>query len=233
MNFYILADDPIGQQRIQHYLPASFITDSPTKLITALAADPNPKIILLDLEIKGLLHAGINTAKMIRQTDCISPIIVITTHDELSLQIFQSHISALDFIQKAQPETQFGKKLQHSVQMAYQRLNQFDLKMPVWLAIHNGVHTETFDLNTISHVSSNNGRHYINVHQSNITTQIRNTIKQISRYHDKFLQVHASFCVNQDSIQQYHRKDNVLLLTTGDLLPVSRRFKHNLSYLQP
>lgn len=188
---------------------------------------------MLDLEIKGLLHAGINTAKMIRQTDCISPIIVITTHDELSLQIFQSHISALDFIQKAQPETQFGKKLQHSVQMAYQRLNQFDLKMPVWLAIHNGVHTETFDLNTISHVSSNNGRHYINVHQSNITTQIRNTIKQISHYHDKFLQVHASFCVNQDFIQQYHRKDNVLLLTTGDLLPVSRRFKHNLSYLQP
>ncbi|WP_337090394.1 LytTR family transcriptional regulator DNA-binding domain-containing protein [Leuconostoc pseudomesenteroides] len=56
---------------------------------------------------------------------------------------------------------------------------------------------------------------------------------EISRYHDKFLQVHASFCVNQDFIQQYQCKDKVLLLTTGDLLPVSRRFKHNLSYLQP
>ncbi|MGO3411877.1 MAG: LytR/AlgR family response regulator transcription factor, partial [Leuconostoc falkenbergense] len=61
MNFYVLEDDPIGQQRIQRYLPTSFITDSPTKLLTALAADTHPKIILLDLEIKGLLHAGINT----------------------------------------------------------------------------------------------------------------------------------------------------------------------------
>ena len=232
MQSAVLEDDPIGQQRIQHYLPTSFITDSPTKLLAALAADTHPKIVLLDLEIKGLLHAGINTAKMIRQTDCVSPIIIITTHDELSLQTFQSHISALDFIQKAQPEAQFGKKLQHAVQMAYQRLNQFDLKMPVWLTIHNGAHTETFDLNTISHVSSNNGRHYINVHQSNTTTQIRNTIKQISQSHDKFLQIHASFCVNHDFIQQYRLKDKTLLLTTGDLLPVSRRFKHNLSYLQ-
>jgi len=83
MNYYLLEDNLIQQRRIQHIIANCLVFDQPMALLDALKADQSAKVILLDLEIRTVENVGLNVAKMIRQFDTISQIIIVTTHSEM------------------------------------------------------------------------------------------------------------------------------------------------------
>lgn len=225
---YLLEDDITQQKRIKQYIQHIHTFTSPANLLSAVLKDKTPKIILLDLEIKDVIYAGLQTAQLIRKNDIISPIIIVTTHCELSWHTFQHHISALDFIDKSQPESAFAQQLKSAIYTADKVLKRYDKKSPNLITIRNGAHLVQFDLNHLSYVSSNKGTHYINVFTKNGVSKIRNTIKTIASSHENFIQIHASFCINRDFIKQYLKSEKIIELTDGTLLPVTRKFQHHL-----
>nr|MWN21793.1 hypothetical protein [Leuconostoc lactis] len=80
------------------YIASNVMADQPALLLAALQADRQPKVILIDLALHHVVHAGLNVAQAIRSFDSLSPIIIVSTHTELLAMSYQYQICGTWFI---------------------------------------------------------------------------------------------------------------------------------------
>lgn len=225
MNYYLLEDNLIQQDRIQSILKSCHIFDQPAALLAALQADTAPKIILLDLEIRTVANAGLNVAKMIRQFDILSPIIIVTTHSEMATMSYQYQIGALDFIDKTQNEQQFKQRLTSAIAVAEQRIQTQDVAQAEMISLPNGQKSEQIMLNDIRYVTCNDSKsHLITVYCTHKSVQVRSTVKLLPTLHEDLIQIHAAYVINKRHLVSVDTAARTVQLTDQMRVPYSRKY---------
>lgn len=109
MDFVVCDDDSFFRKNIIKVIDKLLIPSdvnykihefsSYTKDFEKLISKKNPKVYILDIEIKNSI-SGIDIARKIRKHDWDSIIIIVTSHSELSFQVMKAQIMLLDFISK-------------------------------------------------------------------------------------------------------------------------------------
>ncbi|CAK8054291.1 LytR/AlgR family response regulator transcription factor [Eupransor demetentiae] len=225
MTYYLLEDGKTYQRKIKKILPGTKAYGSPRELIAALDQDEyGHKIIILDLEIKGIRQAGFRTAQHIRRQDPHAQIIIVTSHTEMSFLCFQYQIGVIDFISKNDEEQAFQSRLQRAVQTAKDNISRIEEITEIPVRFPNGSQFIKGDLNQVDYISSEKGTHYLEIHTRSNTIKVRANLKDISAIHKNLLQIHAAYCINISQIESYRAGTQTLTLKNGTNLPVSRRF---------
>lgn len=225
MNYYLLEDNFIQQQRIQHIVENCRVFEQPADFLVALKEDLTDKVILLDLEIHTVANAGLTVAKMIRQFDATSPIIIVTTHSEMLEQGLKYHIGILDFINKTQPELLFAKRVQSAVSEAEQQIRIQSGVESDFVALPNGKKTENINLNDIVYATcSESTSHQLTIYCEQKNVQIRATVKSLPKLHPNLMQIHAAYVINKDKVMVFDAKKNAVQLNNGVTLPCARKY---------
>lgn len=231
MNCYFLEDNLIQQRRVQAIFPTCQVFENPTIFLDKVLADKQDKVIFLDLEIGNVVHAGLEIAKIIRQTDKISAIIILSTHTELVERSFKCHIYALDFIDKLQSEQLFRKQLVSVMDSAIAN-SEKSQKPAELVAIPNGRKHELVDINQIYAIYTDLSRsHSIVVLCQNKQLVLRSSLTLIEKLHADFLRVHSGYIINRHKIDRIAFNEMTLLLTNNRVIPFSRRYKKTLKLL--
>ncbi|MGY3743500.1 LytR/AlgR family response regulator transcription factor [Leuconostoc inhae] len=225
MNYYLLEDNLIQQRRIQHIIANCLVFDQPMALLDALKADQSAKVILLDLEIRTVENVGLNVAKMIRQFDTMSQIIIVTTHSEMIEQGLKYHIGMIDFIDKAQSDSLFTKRLLSAITAAEQQIRMQNGTQSELIRLPNGQKSESLYLNDIVYMTSNQSQsHQLTVCCEQKSIQIRTTVKSLPDLHQNFIQIHAAYVVNKSKVSAFDAKKRTVQLHNGVLLPCARKY---------
>lgn len=225
MKYYLLEDDLIQQNRINSMLQACYIFDQPAALLKALQADPEPKIILLDLEIRTVSHAGLNVAKLIRQFDILSPIIIVTTHSEMVAMSYQYQIGALDFIDKTQNEQLFKQRLMSAVDVAEQHIQTQNVAQAEIINVPNGQKSEQIILDDIRYASCNDSKsHLLTIYCAYKNIHVRSTVKCLPTLHDDLIQIHAAYVINKRHLVSMDTTTRTVQLTDQMDVPYSRKY---------
>ncbi len=232
MNYYLLEDNLVQQRRIQQIIENCQVFDQPTSLLEALKADKLAKVILLDLEIRTVDNVGLNVAKMIRQFDTMSQIIIVTTHSEMLEQGLKYHISMIDFIDKVQSETLFTKRLLSAVTEAEQQIRQQSGTQSEFITLPNGKKSESINLNDIIYMTSSQSQsHRLTVCCEQKNIQVRTTVKSLPKLHQNFMQIHAAYVVNKSKVVAFDAHTNTVQLNNGVLLPCARKYLKSMRQL--
>lgn len=89
------------------------------KNLSNIIKDKNDsKIYLLDIEMPG--KSGIEIASMIRQNDWDSIIIILTSHQELELEVLRKRLLIFDFISKFD---NYEEKIKYAVEVLLNKMN--------------------------------------------------------------------------------------------------------------
>ncbi|MDF7627038.1 response regulator transcription factor [Lactobacillaceae bacterium L1_55_11] len=224
MNYYLLEDARVDQRYIKKLIPTIKIFDSPRELMAVFKDDSEPKIIILDIEIKGVVRAGLEIARLIRQHDPHAQIIMISHHEDLMPVCLEYHIAAIDFIPKKIDERYFADRLLEAIKTAQDNIEKIAAVAVIPIKLPNGAHTYKVNLNDILYIASEKATHYLEVFTTDGIIKIRANLKDIPQVHPQLIQIHAAYCINIDRLETYTTKTHTACLSNGVHLPVSRRF---------
>lgn len=224
MNYYLLEDARIEQRRLKKFLPVLKIYDTPKQLLADVTQDDGPKIMILDVEIKGVEQAGFKIAKMIRDQDPHAQIIMISHHDQLLPLCLEYHIAVIDFVPKKLGDQQFIQRLGKAINTAQRNLEKIKTLAVTPVKLPNGSHTYKTNLNTIVYIASEKGTHYLEVYTTDSVIKIRSNLRDMPSVHPNLVQIHAAYCINSTYLASYAAKTRIVTLNNGIQLPVSRRF---------
>ena len=123
MKLFILEDDPIQRERLetiitklqdtlQIFCEQLIATHDPEVLLSRLDVIDSHHVYFLDLEINHEVRMGLEVAQEIRKKDLHGMIVFVTTHSELAPKTYAYKVSALDFIEKDQPNEAFSQQVE-------------------------------------------------------------------------------------------------------------------------
>ena len=228
MPCYILTDKAKDRRYLQKVLVDSLFFETPNSLIHALGRTKKGQVVILDSTIRSFDEAGLQTAKIIRQHDPDSQLIMISDQATLAEKCFEAQIGLLDFIIKRDFSTSFFDRLLRAISKAKLNLRRMRDSRPIPLRLPDGSNSRLFDLNKIIYLTTDSGSHHLFIHEENHVSRIRATMRQVETCHSNFYRVHSSFMVNISFIHAYHADEHTLLLVTGHRLPVSRNYASQL-----
>lgn len=187
-------------------------------------------IYILDIEINGSKN-GLQLAKTIREDDYTSEIIFLTSHVELSYNVFKYKLKVLDFINK---DFDFDKNLYAALKVAarlYLEKNDDD-----FLIVKQKSELHKVPFCDILFIDAKNSSKRITLHTSDYQLEFYDSLKKLKeRLDHRFLICHRSYIVNGDKIASINSdyKDLYLLLHSGIQIPVSRtRIKELKEYVK-
>lgn len=228
MPCYILTDKAKDRRYLQKVLVDSLFFETPHSLLHALGRTNHGQIIILDSSIRSFDEAGLQTAKIIRQHDPDSQLIMIAERATLAEKCFEAQIGLLDFIIKRDFSTSFFARLLRAISRAEQNLRQMHESRPIPIRLPDGANSRLFDLNKIIYLTTDSGSHHLFIHEENHVSRIRASMREIESCHKNLYRVHSSFMINVAFLHAYHADEHMLLLITGDRIPVSRHYAGRL-----
>lgn len=187
-------------------------------------------IYLLDIEINGPKN-GLQLAKTIREDDYKSEIIFLTSHVELSYNVFKYKLKVLDFINKDfDLDANLYKALKIGTRLYLEKNNDDFLIIKQKSEIYKIAFCD------ILFIDAKNSSKKITLHTSDYELEFYDSLKSIkSKLDHRFITCHRSYIVNGDKIDIINSdyKDLFLLLHNGLRIPVSRnRIKELKQYVQ-
>ncbi|MDF7637565.1 LytTR family transcriptional regulator DNA-binding domain-containing protein [Leuconostocaceae bacterium ESL0958] len=227
MSYYVLADQLEDRRLLNRILTNPIFCKSPQALLAALKKDRRGQIVILNLAIKGYPEAGFQTARLVRLFDPDAQLILLTHDEQLGHFCFEYQLSAIDFILKSN-DLRYQERLHRAIKQAYRNLQQIRLLRPLPIHFPNGQHQELVDLAQLIYIASEKGTHHLLLHEANRTRKIRANLKDMAPYHDCLCQIHAAYCINLNYLEEYIPSQQLVLLTNGVQLPVSRRYAKNV-----
>lgn len=189
-----------------------------TPKLMGVIKNEKPKIYILDIE---LAHnkSGLDIARMIRQKDWNSIIIITTSHNDMTMDVLKAKIMVLDFISKL---NDFNARLKRTI-----------IKGLTILDDKKTISFKSFGINYRIYV---NDIVYIERDQTSKNSIIRTTYDKITirkplitileKLPDNFYQTHRCCIVNLNKILTYDGRKNKIKFTNGlSTELVSRKFK--------
>ncbi len=190
------------------------------KLKNLINAPLDVKIYILDLELPN--KTGLDIAREIRKVDWDSIIIILTSHDELELNMSKQKLLIFDFISKFD---NYEERLSDSIKMI---INKIDRKKVICFKCNKEIH----------HVNLDNILYIYKDNLSDKTTIVTATneypineslINIVSKLDSRFYQTHRACYVNVDKIDSVDFKNSIINFNNGKSIDyLSRNYKKGL-----
>lgn len=180
------------------------------------------KIFLLDIEVPG--KTGLELARDIRNDgDWLSPLIVITTHENLKTQGFTGRMLMLDFLSKYDD---VKTNLKESIMIAYNIVSSYK-------TISFKQRGEIFQVlyDSILYIEKNVNDNYVTVVTKNDSITMKGCINNITNFlieDPRFMKTHRSCIVNLINIKSYDITNNIIKFENKTIDLVSREKKKEL-----
>lgn len=179
------------------------------------------KIYILDIEVKG--KNGIDLAREIRNNgDWVSPIIIVTSHEEFKLVGYTAKILMLDFITKTED---LDKSLYSTLDLALKIVSQ---NKKLMVKSRNSLKSIHYD--EILYIEKNLNDNYSVVYTSNDNYTIRKSISVLDSELDGkvFYRSHRSCIVNLNNIKRVDFDKGIIEFVNCKIDLLSRAKKKGL-----
>lgn len=193
-------------------------------------------VFFMDIVLNDENTTGLTLAKQIRAIDTMAYFVIITSHPELSLKVFNYKLKALDciFKQEENIERHIHECIDTIISEA-SRIDNLNLRSQITLKSVYGLHT--VNLNNILYFETRPGCRLIYCTLTDHTCiAFRNTMKELAKDLDsRFFQCHRSFIINTRYIKHISRKRQSYSVTMedGKICDVARsKWKELLSYVK-
>jgi len=192
-------------------------------------------VFFIDIVLNEKNSTGLTLAKQIRKIDVMAYFIIITSHPELSLKVFNYKLKALDCIFKQEEDLE--KRIREcldTIVTESSRINGLTLKNQITIKSINGIHT--VNLSDILYFETRPGCRLIYcVLSDNTCISFRHTMKELIKNLDsRFFQCHRSFIINTRFIKRFYRnrQSYSVIMEDGKICDVSRtKWKELLSHV--
>jgi two-component system LytT family response regulator len=198
----------------------------------------SPDIIFLDIQMPRL--DGFEVLEQIG-SDNLPVIIFATAYDEYAIKAFE--VSAIDYLLKPFDFDRFNKAFQHALEQLSLKKNlrenisrllkkrNIDKKYDNKILVNSGRKFFFVEVKDITYISSY--EKYVLLHTEDGKYLLRETMQNMEEKLDKekFARIHRSYIVNIEIIKEMQpvtHGDYIVLLTTGEKLNMSRRYRGNL-----
>lgn len=187
-----------------------------------LASIIGKKIFILDVEVPG--KSGLDLARNIRSNDdWKSPIIIITSHEQLRNVSFIGKLLTLDFISKRED---VYEKLVESLKVAYQIIYKDDFFTFQYCGeLHH------ISYKDILYFEKDINDNYTFLVTKDNSYKIKDNIRNIENYliiNSSFLKIHRSCIINTDNIDRFDSKNNIIYFNKCSIDLLSRNKKNLL-----
>lgn len=238
MACYILTTKKRDQRLFRKILTDPHIFETPRELLLAIRSNKRGPILIIDLEIRGHEKIGFQTAELVKKNNPNAQIILLAEDSRLANYCFEYQVGVLDFIIKNDRDLTFQKRLLRAIEKAQYNLHKIFYTKPIFVRFPNGTRSILVDLTHIIYISCEKGTHHLILHEHDRITKIRATLKIVVPLHKDTCQIHSSFAINLNYLKDYQPKKKIITLSTGNALPVSRRYAsevrmHTTWFTQP
>lgn len=239
MSIFILEDDLYQAQRMQQMvqevcekgkIPYNFIeaTSRADEILSKIALCTYTPIYFLDIEIKQETRKGLEVAREIRKIDPHGIIVFVTTHSELAPISYQYMVSALTFIEKNLPHETRRELIREC--LAHYATKNEALIDEDYFVIDNSYTTIKVPFATVEYVMTDEP-HRLQLVTTNQLIQFYGTLKEVEQMDKRFIRCHKSVLINKMHVQQLDTKQQVVYVTSGKQVPVSRRMMKTIKAL--
>ena len=188
--------------KIKFHIFSSYVRNLERKL----ASLPGKKLFILDIEVPG--KSRLDLARTIRhEGDWMSPLMVITSYENLKNTGFTSKVLMLDFISKRE---NVRKRLKESLETVY---DIFHMKDAYTFQYNGKLFHIPFD--DILYFEKDLNDNYTFLYTEDFAYKIKESITQIGKkleQHLMFLKVHRSCIVNINRISMFNVKEKRIYL---------------------
>lgn len=231
LNIFILEDDFLQQSRLEKIINQAKsdkvcdyrhldIFGKPNQLLAAIEERGNHNLYFLDIEIKEEQKKGMEVAREIRKLDANALIVFVTTHSEFMPLTYKYRVSALDFIDKGLPNSDFEAAVRDVLHHAYSQMDQtvaqdaFSYKTE-----HSNVQVPFSD---ILYFETSPTVHKVILTTKTGTLEFYGKVSEIAKSDERLYQSHRAFVVNPANITKLDRKHNLVHFENGESCLVSR-----------
>ena len=207
----------------------SLATDNPTLVLEYAKSVTNPVLFFLDIDLGHELN-GMDLAREIRELNKESFIVFITTKSEMAPLTFKYQLEALDFIIKDEAEDEIRQRLISSIKTAIKRhVKPVDGKV---LQIKTDDKVVALPMSEILYIETTPVRYKLKLHTATRRLSINGELKKMAgEVDERFVRAHQSYLVNRDHIKEIDYSGNMITLTDGSEIPLSRSGKKLLREL--
>ncbi|MDK8502845.1 LytTR family DNA-binding domain-containing protein [Aerococcus sp. UMB1112A] len=202
-------------------------TDDPVSLLNHVKRQSRGNnLYFLDIDLGNDTIGGIQLAASIRSFDVLSPIVFVTSHDELVLTTFKHAVEALGYIIKDGPDSCAGQ-----IRQILDLVNKRYLTNPNNYRVFT-VRCEDsvriFNVNDIIYFQTSDTHRVIMTHNKG-QIEFRMSMKEVEKADPDFIRCHESFIVNRSHISEISKSKRLLKLSNGSICEMSfRRMKQVL-----
>lgn len=179
------------------------------------------QIYFLDLEVDGDHQLGFKVAQEIRRHDPYSSIVFVSSYSESLPLSFHYHVSALDFIEKELPQSDFEERLQVVLDYVIQQ-NSLDEERELWHYSYEGRRSISIPYRDILAIETTGDSHKLKVYCTNSTKIFYGTLADIVQKdtEGRFAYGSRYLLLYLDNIQDCQKGEVTFL--NGLSFPVSR-----------
>lgn len=163
-------------------------------------------VYLLDIELPG--KSGIDIARQIRKTDWDSPIIILTSHDELELKVLREKLLILDFISKFED---LPDRLSDTLKLIFDQSNDKNI-----LTFKSNKEIHKVKMDNILYILRDTYEEKVKIVTVDKEYLVRENLHNIvERLDSRFKQSHRSCYVNIKNIKSVDFKNSIIEFNNG------------------
>lgn len=194
-----------------------------SELIQNIESESADQLYFLDIDIKNESKKGLEIAQEIRKLDNRGTIVFVTTHSEFAPITYKYKVSALDFIDKSDPE--MIKRVEESIQYVYDNYDVSDDEDDFILVLPKRTiklpYKDIYYFETIAN-------HRIKLNSKNRILEFYGSLKEIEKMDDRLFRCHNSVVLNLNNVIEVSRQDNCVYFEAGISCPVARKYFRTL-----
>lgn len=200
-------------------------TSSPDKILNYINTNKVSGVYFIDIEL-GKNTSGIYLAKKINEIDKNALIAIITSSPDKMGLVFESHISAVDYIVKDYMEGIY-KRIERCLEFIDNELRQ--IAESKCLIVENSESIERVNYDDIIFCETVKKR-TIALHTHKKTIEFKGTLRDIEeKLDDRFIRCHKSYIANKEKITSINKKDRILFMENGSKCFVSTLLINKIS----
>ena len=200
--------------------------------------EAKPDLVFLDIQMPGL--GGLDVIRTVG-AEAMPAVVFTTAFDKYAVAAFD--LQAVDYLLKPFDAGRFARALQRAqarIGSCLERRDTLDKLMKLLvpkpepltrILVKSGERYSFVTTRDLLYVSAE--EKYVRLHTAQGRHLVRGTIAEMERNLDStlFVRIHRCYIINREAIseiQPWFHGDGLVILTTGEKLPLSRRFRNRL-----
>ncbi|MCD3394069.1 LytTR family DNA-binding domain-containing protein [Streptococcus equi subsp. zooepidemicus] len=144
----------------------------------------------------------------------------VTTHSEFMPLAFQYQVSALDYIDKELPHTEFVQRVETALLYAVRQNSETIAESAFYFTSRYAQVQVPF--NDILYIETSSRAHRVNLYTKKERMQFTGTLTDILKQESRFLQCHRSFLINPRNVVRVDKIERVVYFRNGSSCLIAR-----------